>query len=49
MTRINVYITNPQYQELERIRNRLDIKPSESIRRALDMYIEDLKKKKKIK
>ncbi len=49
MKRINTYISDYQVEEMEKIRKKIDMKTSEVIRRALDEYIEKLKKKHDIK
>ena len=49
MKRINVYITDLQAKEMDKIKKKIEMKPSEVIRRALDEYIDTLKKKHKIR
>ena len=49
MKRLNIYITDYQAKEMEKIKKKIDLKPSEVIRRALDEYIDKIKKKLKIR
>ena len=49
MKRINIYITDYQAKEMDKIKKKIDMKPSEVIRRALDEHIDKLKKKHKIR
>ncbi len=49
MKRLNIYITDYQAKEMDKIKKKIDLKPSETIRRALDEYIDKLKKKHKIR
>ena len=49
MKRLNIYITDYQAKEMDKIKKKIDLKPSEIIRRALDEYIDKLKKKHNIK
>jgi len=49
MKRINIYITDYHIKEMVKIKKKIDLKPSEIIRRGLDDQIELLKKKYNIK
>ena len=43
MYRINVYLTNRQEKELKAIKDETELKLSELLRRALDLYIQTYK------
>jgi len=49
MVRLVVYIPERQMKELEAIHNTLELHVSEIVRRAIDEYIERVKRKTKIK
>ena len=40
MKRTNIYISNKQYEYLQKLSKLTDIKPAELVRRALDHYME---------
>lgn len=44
MKRINVYITDPQYEALNRMALQLDMPFSELLRRAIDAFLVQLRK-----
>ncbi len=48
MYRINVYLTNRQEKELKAIKDETELKLSELLRRALDLYIQMYKLDKKV-
>lgn len=48
MYRINVYLTNRQEKELKTIKDETELKLSELLRRALDLYIQRYKLDKKV-
>lgn len=49
MKRKNIYITDQQSENLERLHKETGTKVSESIRRAIDEYLEKMEKKIKKK
>ncbi len=49
MKRVNYYLSDLQLKEVEKVTKKIDMNKSEFVRRAIDEYLEKIKKKYNIK
>lgn len=49
MQRINIYLSDEQKSALESLAKVTDIKVAEHVRRAVDLYLEQMEKKQKLR
>ena len=49
MKRINFYLSDPQIKELQKVTKKADMNMSDFVRRAIDEYLDKVKKRYKIK
>jgi predicted DNA binding CopG/RHH family protein len=47
MKRVNIYLSDKQYDALKQVAKKTDVKFAEHVRRALDKYLASLKRQKR--